>query len=139
MSLTHLKWSISKLAIALLDIDHFKLVNDTYGRDVGDEVLIHFVKTVKKFSREEDIFIRWGGEEFILILKVKSKKSLEKALEHLRKIIEIQEFPTIGKKTCSIGGTLYKSAEDIYATIKRADEAVYEEKNNGRNQVVIKE
>jgi diguanylate cyclase (GGDEF)-like protein/PAS domain S-box-containing protein len=127
----------SKLAIALLDIDHFKLVNDNYGHDVGDEVLIHFVKTVQKFSRDEDIFIRWGGEEFVFILKVKSKEDLGKALEHLRKTIEMQEFPTIGQKTCSIGGTLYKSGEDIYTSIKRADEAVYEAKESGRNKVVI--
>lgn len=127
----------SSLAIALLDIDHFKSVNDTYGHDVGDEVLIHFVQTVQKFSREDDIFIRWGGEEFILVLKVHSKEDLEKALEHLRKVIEIQDFPTVGQKTCSIGGSLYQEGEDIEKTIKRADEAVYEAKENGRNRVVV--
>lgn len=128
----------SQLAIALLDIDHFKLVNDNYGHDVGDEVLIHFVNTIHKFSRDEDIFIRWGGEEFILILKIKSKENLQKILENLRKMIEIEEFPTIGQKTCSIGGTIYENGEDIHSTIKRADEAVYEAKANGRNMVVIK-
>jgi diguanylate cyclase (GGDEF)-like protein len=127
----------SSLAIALLDIDHFKSVNDTYGHDVGDAVLIHFVKTVQKFSRDEDIFIRWGGEEFILILKVKSKQSLQKALEHLRQAIQEQDFPTVGEKTCSIGGSIYQDGEQIQNTIKRADEAVYEAKESGRNKVVI--
>jgi diguanylate cyclase (GGDEF)-like protein len=127
----------TKLAIALLDIDHFKSVNDTYGHDVGDEVLIHFVNTIHKYSRTDDVLIRWGGEEFIFILKVKSNEDLNKALEHLRKTIELQNFPAIGKKTCSIGATIFISGEDIYSTIKRADEAVYTAKENGRNKVVL--
>ena len=125
------------LGIALLDIDHFKIVNDTYGHDVGDEVLMHFVSTVHKFSRNDDIFIRWGGEEFILILKIMTKADFFKVLDHLRKVIEMQDFPVIGKKTCSIGGAIYENNEDIQKTIKRADEAVYEAKESGRNMVVI--
>ena len=123
--------------LALLDIDHFKLVNDNYGHDVGDYVLQHFVHIVQKSSRDDDIFIRWGGEEFILALKVKDEESLEKALEHVRKVIEMEEFETIGQKTCSIGGTIYRDDEEIETTIKRADEAVYEAKDSGRNKVII--
>jgi len=126
------------LALAMIDIDYFKKVNDTYGHDIGDNVLVHFVNTIQKYSREDDILIRWGGEEFILVLKVSSEKSLVKALEHIRRVIEIENFPTIGKKTCSIGGTIYINNEDINKTIKRADEGVYDAKSNGRNQVVIK-
>lgn len=129
----------SCFAVALLDIDHFKKVNDTHGHDIGDEVLIQFVKTIHRFSREDDILIRWGGEEFIVILKVLLKENLHKVLEHLRKVIEIEKFPTVGKVTCSIGGTIYVDGEQIKETIKRADIAVYEAKANGRNQVVIKE
>ena len=125
------------LGLALLDIDHFKIVNDTYGHDVGDYVLKHFVDIVHKFSRDDDVFIRWGGEEFILVLKVKSVESLETALEHLRKVIEQEKFETIGHKTCSIGATIYKDGEDIDKTIKRADTAVYEAKDSGRNKVII--
>jgi diguanylate cyclase (GGDEF)-like protein len=62
--------SNSKLAIAMLDIDHFKLVNDNYGHDIGDQVLIQFVDTLHKNSRKNDILVRWGGEEFIMILKI---------------------------------------------------------------------
>ena len=126
-----------KLGLAILDIDHFKRVNDTFGHDTGDKVLQHFVKTVQKFSRSDDTLIRWGGEEFIVILKVRSEDDLKKALEHIRKVVELEKFEVIGNKTCSIGGTLYKDSEDIKKTIKRADEAVYEAKANGRNQVVI--
>ncbi len=124
-------------ALAILDIDHFKLINDTYGHDIGDEVLIQFVKIVEKYSRKDDIFIRWGGEEFLLLLKVHSKKDLQKALEHIRKVIELQEFSKVGHKTCCLGGTMYKEREDIKETIKRADQAVYKAKEQGRNKVVI--
>jgi diguanylate cyclase (GGDEF)-like protein len=127
----------NKLAVALLDIDHFKDVNDTYGHDVGDTVLKEFVNIIHEYSRTDDIFIRWGGEEFILLLKVQSIDGLRKALEHFRKVVEINDFTTIGTKTCSIGGTLYIEDENIKTTIKRADEAVYDAKENGRNKVVI--
>jgi len=127
----------SKFAIALLDIDHFKIVNDTYGHDVGDEVLIDFVKVLENYSRKDDYLIRWGGEEFVMILKVDSSDGLQKALDHLRKVVELHSFPTIGDKTCSIGGTIYKDEEDIDLAIKRADEAVYEAKKSGRNKVVL--
>ena len=125
-------------ALAVLDIDHFKQVNDNYGHDIGDYVLKEFVKTIKNCTREDDVLIRWGGEEFILLLKVKHQDDLFKALEHISKIIENINFDKVGKKTCSIGATFYKDNEDIKLTIKRADEAVYDAKANGRNQVVIK-
>lgn len=128
----------SLLGVAFLDIDYFKVVNDTYGHDVGDLVLKKFVETIHKFSRDSDILIRWGGEEFILFLKVKTQNDLLQALEHLRKVIQMQDFPVIGQKTCSIGGTIYNHSEKIEDTIKRADEGVYQAKKNGRNKVVIK-
>jgi len=125
------------LGVAFLDIDHFKSVNDTYGHDIGDEILKNFVKTILKYSRESDILIRWGGEEFILFLKVQSDESLKRALDHIRNTIEIEEFEAVGHITCSIGASIYIKDEDINHTIKRADEAVYKAKNNGRNRVEI--
>lgn len=129
--------SNSKLAIAMLDIDHFKLVNDNYGHDIGDQVLIQFVDTLHKNSRKNDILVRWGGEEFIMILKIDEVSNLQKILESLRKSIESFNFNTVGHKTCSIGGTIYLENEDILKTIKRADDAVYKAKELGRNKVVI--
>lgn len=123
--------------IAMLDIDYFKRINDNFGHDVGDEVLIHFVKTIKKYSREYDYVIRWGGEEFLLISKIRNYVDLEKTLENLRIKIENENFPTIGNLTCSMGGTIYEDDEDINLTIKRADQALYESKANGRNQITI--
>lgn len=127
----------TKLALALLDIDYFKKVNDTYGHDVGDEVLIKFVEKIQNNLRKDDILIRWGGEEFILILQLESQKDLEKKLEYLRKTIEETSFPQINNITCSIGGTIYQDNENILKTIKRADEAVYKAKAAGRNKVLI--
>jgi len=125
-----------QLGVAILDIDHFKDVNDTFGHKVGDSVLIELVARVEKFSRKDDIFIRWGGEEFLLLLKVDTQKDLKKALEHIRKVIELEEFKHAGRVTCSIGGSIYHQ-EDIYSTIERADRALYQAKNSGRNKVVI--
>jgi len=125
-------------ALAFLDIDHFKLVNDTYGHEVGDKVLIQFVNAIQRISRESDVFIRWGGEEFILILMIKSQNYLPTILNKIRTTIEEEEFESVGHKTCSIGATLYKEDEDMNITIKRADDALYSAKNNGRNQVVLK-
>lgn len=128
----------SMLGVAMFDIDHFKYVNDMYGHDVGDSVLVEFVKRIQNSSREHDIFIRWGGEEFILVLKIKHQNDLEKILEKIRGIIEENCFKVIGHKTCSIGATIYKDDENIEKTIKRADEALYEAKADGRNRVVFK-
>lgn len=127
----------SRLAVAMLDIDHFKHVNDNFGHDVGDEILKSFVEVIKENSRKSDILIRWGGEEFILMLKIDSPNDLQKVLESLKDSIEAYQFGIVGKKTCSIGATLYENNEDIHKTIKRADEAVYKAKELGRNKVVI--
>ena len=69
----------------MFDIDHFKKVNDTFGHDVGDEVLKEFVEIIKSISRFNDILIRWGGEEFLMILSVKMKILLPKILENIEK------------------------------------------------------
>lgn len=127
----------SKLAIALLDIDYFKNVNDDFGHDIGDEVLKEFVKTIQRYSRKDDILVRWGGEEFILVLKINSENDLINALENLRKVIELHPFIKVEKITTSIGATIYKDDESIVSTIKRADEAVYKAKAQGRNRVIL--
>ena len=132
-------FSPSKIAIAFLDIDYFKSVNDAYGHSVGDKVLMEFVQVIKSNLRKEDILIRWGGEEFILLFKVDSNENLQKVLEHLRKSVQEHNFAPVGEKTCSIGGTFYKAGEDILFAIGRSDDAVYRAKNTGRNRVVIVE
>lgn len=128
----------SSIAIALLDIDYFKHVNDTYGHNIGDKVLIQFVKTIQKYSRKDDFIFRWGGEEFVLFLTIDDEKNmLEKILNKFRNSIKSEKFEIIDKLTCSIGGTFYKNKEDIQETIKRADKALYIAKASGRDKVII--
>ncbi|AXX88645.1 hypothetical protein CKA55_10535 [Arcobacter suis] len=124
--------------LGMIDIDNFKKINDTFGHDVGDKILVTLVSNVEKYSRNDDILIRWGGEEFIMILKVSSENGLKIALENLRKIIENNKIDNLPKITCSFGGTLYEKNEPINNTIKRADEALYMAKAAGRNKVILK-
>ena len=124
--------------LGMIDIDNFKKINDTYGHDIGDKILVTLVSNVERSSRNDDILIRWGGEEFIMILKVSSENGLYIALENLRKIIENSKIDHLQKITCSFGGTLYEKNEPINNTIKRADEALYMAKAAGRNKVILK-
>lgn len=126
-----------KLGIAILDIDHFKKINDTFGHDIGDYVLKELVKNIHNTIRNDDILIRWGGEEFLLLLKVTCELDLEKVLNHLRTQIESISLELVGNITCSIGGTIYKLNKPIEESIKIADVCLYKAKNNGRNQVVL--
>lgn len=126
-----------ELYVIMLDIDHFKNVNDTYGHDRGDSVLKYFVKVLSESIRNDDILIRWGGEEFILLISVTSKEKSLQIAEHLRHMVETANFEEIEYLTCSIGVALYRNSENISETIKRADNALYKAKLNGRNQVEI--
>mgnify|MGYP003417662847 FL=1 len=126
------------LIFSILDIDFFKKVNDTYGHDIGDKVLKQFVQIIQNSSRNDDLVIRWGGEEFILLLKINSIDNAKKVLENIRKTIAQTSFEKVEHITCSIGATVYKENETIEDSFKRADKALYEAKNSGRNKVVIK-
>ncbi|WP_258238356.1 diguanylate cyclase domain-containing protein [Arcobacter sp. CECT 8983] len=127
----------SSFALCLIDIDFFKKVNDTYGHDVGDITLIALVKIINSSIRKDDVLVRWGGEEFILLMKNLSDETLKNSLEHIKSVIEKYEFETIKKLTCSFGATIYKKDENIKNTIKRADINLYTAKKTGRNKIVI--
>jgi len=122
-------------AIIFFDIDFFKNVNDTYGHGEGDEVLITLSDIVKANIRKDDKLIRWGGEEFIVVLATKSIDEANKLAEHLRISIQEYKFETIGSITCSFGVSLCRDA-DIQKTIEEADKKLYEAKRTGRNKVV---
>ncbi len=126
------------LGIIFCDIDLFKNVNDTYGHDVGDEVLKQMVKIIRKTVRSNDIIIRWGGEEFVILLYVESLNILVKIANNIREAIAAERFENVGKLTCSFGLSGYHKGEDIQKAIKRADEALYEAKESGRNRVKFK-
>ncbi len=124
----------STFVLIMMDIDFFKKVNDTYGHLVGDDVLINISQLIKKYTRSSDIFARWGGEEFILVLDTDLTKGVEIA-NILRKHIENEVFDTVKTITCSFGITVYKEKDSLDTLIKRADEALYNAKESGRNKV----
>ena len=121
----------------IFDIDHFKSVNDTYGHLIGDAILIKMAELVKSHIRDKDIFARWGGEEFVLSFDVKPQKGIEIA-NNLKNHIENYMFDTVGKVTCSFGVTSFNMQDSHDSLIKRADDALYEAKNTGRNKVCYK-
>jgi len=128
------------LSIIMFDIDFFKKINDTYGHDIGDEVLINLSKTIKNSIREIDTFARWGGEEFMILLPETDIDSACNLAEKLKNII--QNSNLLDKKdinlevTCSFGVTSYIKNETSEEFLKRVDEALYEAKNSGRNRVI---
>jgi len=123
--------------VIFFDIDHFKRVNDTYGHDVGDEVLKKVVSLVQRYTRDDDKLIRWGGEEFVILTSCESIEGAYKNAEHIRSVIEQSDFSPVEQVTCSFGCALYDENNDIQKTVKEADEALYEAKKSGRNRVVV--
>jgi len=124
------------LGLIFLDIDFFKNINDTYGHKAGDTVLVELSKLVLQTIRKSDIFGRWGGEEFLIILPETEKKEAIKLAEKLRKKIENYKFDKIDKTiTCSFGVTSFIENDDIEKIMIRADKKLYKAKQNGRNKV----
>ncbi len=126
--------------LAFIDIDDFKKINDEYGHDIGDQVLKEMAATIKRAIRDKDHLIRYGGEEFVLILNNTSKKQAIVPLERIRKNIEQTEFTE--KKlhiTVSIGVASYPEdrALEPEELINFADVAMYEAKKRGKNQIVF--
>jgi len=125
-------------SIILFDIDHFKRINDTYGHNVGDSVLIELTHTVKNLLRESDAFIRWGGEEFIIVLQMTTLAQGIMLASRLRLALEEHPFLHVGKVTCSFGVSEFTAGDTQMILLERVDEALYEAKENGRNQVISK-
>ena len=126
-----------KTGIIFFDIDHFKSVNDTYGHQVGDDILKTIAKLVKSNIRDTDKLIRWGGEEFMIILPANKIDDVYQEAEHIRATIEKYRFNEIKELTCSFGVALHEDGDHIDETIKKADDKLYEAKNSGRNRVVL--
>lgn len=126
----------TELALIMFDIDHFKKVNDTYGHDVGDNVLVNLTELVKTCIRETDIFARWGGEEFMLLLPHTTLLNASKLAERIRAAIEKYNFPTVGTVTSSFGVTQYVNTDTAETFTKHVDRALYKAKQNGRNRVI---
>lgn len=126
---------IKRASFLMIDIDFFKKINDTYGHETGDIVLQNLVKIIKSCTRKSDYIIRWGGEEFIVILPDCGEIKAKDIGEQIRtKVIDAKE--NMCNATVSIGITIY-IGDDYHDAIKKADEALYYAKEHGRNQVVL--
>lgn len=130
----------SELCISMLDIDHFKQVNDTWGHDAGDAVLVQVSQELQKMMRKGDFVGRFGGEEFIIILPESTLTSAVSMAERIRSSIASLTFPALPEGTritVSQGLAVHKSGENVETTLKQADEALYRAKARGRNVVEI--
>lgn len=123
--------------IIMIDIDYFKNINDTYGHNAGDKVLVEMAEILNKYTRASDISVRWGGEEFIVICLEVNKKTIVSLAENIRQKVEETHFFKIDKVTISVGATISREDDDIDSMIKRADEALYIVKNDERNRVEV--
>jgi diguanylate cyclase (GGDEF)-like protein len=126
-----------RFCLAILDIDHFKRINDTHGHGVGDEVLRGFAQAAESVLRETDVLARWGGEEFLVLLNDTQPGQANIGLERLRELLEkvslVPHLPDL-KPTFSSGLTAYELSEPLHSCIERADQALYRAKSNGRNR-----
>ena len=123
------------LSIIMLDIDHFKKVNDTYGHNIGDIVLKTTTNIVGGVIRQVDMFARYGGEEFIVLCPETAAGGALVLAEKIRMAVETYSYPAVGKITISAGVAELSGEETGAALIKKADEALYLAKNRGRNRV----
>jgi diguanylate cyclase (GGDEF)-like protein len=135
------KESGEKFAVAMLDIDHFKKVNDTYGHDAGDKVIVTLADILRSSTNPSDVVARFGGEEFCIVLKNINRYSALDILERIRTTVEsysveVQKDVFINF-TISIGAVIHKEEDDLEESINEADMCLYKAKNNGRNQVVF--
>lgn len=127
--------TISKFWLAMVDIDHFKLVNDNFGHLIGDEVLLLVAQLLKGSFRAHDRVYRFGGEEFIVVLRCDNHDAAVAALERFRACMASHDFPQAGHITASVGFTEIVATDSPNVACERADKAVYYAKRNGRNQV----
>ncbi len=125
-----------RYCLAIVDLDHFKRINDTYGHAVGDEVLSNFAKAARDVMRDTDVLARWGGEEFLMLLNdsdlTQAQMGIERIRLHLSKASMVPSMPEL-IVTFSAGVSAYRIGETIHGCIERADQALYEAKASGRN------
>jgi diguanylate cyclase (GGDEF)-like protein len=121
--------------LAVLDIDHFKRVNDKFGHIYGDEVLILLAGIMRGVFRDNDKLFRFGGEEFVVALEPTDEEGARAVFERLRQTVAVNEFPQVGQVTVSIGYVKISSQDMPATVVGHADEALYYAKQHGRNQV----
>lgn len=126
------------LSLIIFDVDHFKIVNDTYGHQAGDIILIDLVKLVADHIKNGDVFARWGGEEFVILTPLTEITGATNLAENLRKLVQSHPFGYVGNEITLSFGIAQLSGEDTKKTLfEKADGALYEAKKNGRNRVEV--
>ncbi|NHQ87617.1 GGDEF domain-containing protein [Iodobacter sp. HSC-16F04] len=123
--------------LAVMDIDHFKRINDQFGHIYGDEVLLLIAQLMQASFRSGDYLFRFGGEEFVILMGPQGESNAFFAVERFREKVEQTTFPQVGQVTISIGFTRLLHSEVLSTVLGRADEALYQSKSNGRNKVTI--
>lgn len=120
-----------------LDIDHFKKINDWYGHDAGDAVLVSLAGLLRQACRTGDVVSRFGGEEFIILLPQTALEDAARTAERIREVVSITMFPFVGAMTVSAGVASLADCGSREALLHRADEALYEAKGAGRDAVIV--
>lgn len=123
------------VSLLMLDVDHFKRINDTYGHAAGDEVLIKLAHETNTHLRSTDLLGRWGGEEFLIIALDQTGPQALQMAERIRSELARVPYPDVGKVTVSIGVTSFIPGEEKARFVNRADNALYQAKAQGRNRV----
>ena len=123
------------MSLMILDVDHFKKINDLYGHSIGDQVLIDLSNQIRSSLRGSDSLTRWGGEEFVILCPNTTTETVSKLAERLRKEIASVKFREVGNITLSFGVAECGTEETWEQWLHRADEALYLAKSGGRDQV----
>ena len=126
---------LSRNWLGVIDIDHFKRVNDSFGHLIGDEVLLLLSRLMRSTFRYHDRLYRFGGEEFVVLMRSASADAAALAFERLRSNVERFVFPRVGRITVSVGFTQVRPDDTPASAFERADRAVYHAKQSGRNRV----
>lgn len=133
----HAQDSNIPVTLILFDIDDFKKVNDTFGHNAGDDVLSQIAEVVRTMVRSNDMFARWGGEEFVILQIDTPFEGTIALAERLKKEIEHSTFKEVAHITVSIGVAKYNNGESIESFVKKADDAMYQAKEEGKNRVIV--
>lgn len=129
-----------RLSLAMIDLDHFKKLNDAHGHEAGDQMLVHFADLTKSVMRKSDAFVRYGGEEFVLLLPETDARGAMFVLGRLQQLMSKSPLVYEGRQintTFSAGVATLHAEENGHALLRRADEALYAAKNGGRNLIKI--
>ncbi|MBW6456351.1 MAG: GGDEF domain-containing protein, partial [Trueperaceae bacterium] len=127
------------VSVLMLDLDRFKLLNDTYGHPVGDRVLVALAERLRAHHRASDLVARWGGEEFLVVAPETATAQARKLADHLRAQVAKDAFLDGHRVTVSVGVASFRPGDDVEALVARADAAMYRAKEAGRNRVTVVE